>query len=352
MSLALIVMLLGTVPVGARSGVDVAQMDPAPSRMSARQDETPSGEPTILPTIDPDISPTVEPSIPATVEPSIPPTVEPSPTPSPSERPSDRPTPPPTVPASQQPTTQPTRPPVITPPPGPPPTEPAVRPTDTTVGALVTLTDRFDDAGTGLLGETRVSDIHTTGAYENGRYRMEITGPEVAPDLIALVRSPVLVDATIEATARIDGTVDGRYVMAICREVPGSGGYRAYLSPEDGYFAITRFQPGSVPEILQDGFSDHLLVGNEAFSFAFSCSGFVLELRVNGDMVSIAADNSFAAGTISIGTGYFADAPSGPVTTFFEDLTVSGTAGPADAAAAAGTTNGDPAHRRPTNIRP
>ncbi|HEV2529281.1 MAG TPA: hypothetical protein VGT61_12625 [Thermomicrobiales bacterium] len=198
------------------------------------------------------------------------------------------------------------------------------------------LTDGFEDAGTGLLGETRVTETRTIGAYENGRYRMEITGPEVAPDLIALVRSPVLVDATVEATARIDGTVSGRYVMAICREVPGSGGYRAYLSPEDGYFAITRFQPGSVPEILQDGFSDELQVGNEPFTFAFSCSGFVLELRVNGDTVSIAADNSFAAGTVSIGTGYFADAPDGPVTTFFEDLTVHGIAALAEDIAALG----------------
>lgn len=191
----------------------------------------------------------------------------------------------------------------------------------------ITLSDRFDNPSVRLLGETEANETQISGRYEDGHYRLEINGPEVAPDLIALVRSPILADASIHVSAQLEGTMQDRYVMATCREVEGYGGYRVYLSPHDGYFAITRFKPGALPTILQEGPADELIQGSERFEFDFSCTGYVLELKVNGETIGIAADNSFAAGTVSIGTGYFANATPGPVTALFRDLEVTGSVG-------------------------
>ena len=304
------------------------------------------------PSVPADGAPTEPPPVTATVPietptgvPSAPPTETPVPTETPAPTgtipPTESPTvtpPTPTLTPSVGPTVAPTEPPVIIAPTEPPATEPPTGPDSvpdqgqdaTSPNGPVTLTDRFDNPAMRLLGETGRNDSLITGRYEDGAYRLEIEGPEVAPDLIAFVRSPIMADATIHVSARLDGTTDGRYVMATCREVTGYGGYRAYLSPEDGFFAITRFEPGAVPTPLQQGFADELVQGNNTFDFDFSCNGYVLELEVNGETIGIAADNSFAAGTISIGTGFFVNAATGPVTAVFQELEVSGNVAMAD----------------------
>ena len=184
------------------------------------------------------------------------------------------------------------------------------------------------DPADGLLGETEQHERQIAGRYEDGHYRLEIDGPEIAPDLIALVRSPILVDSSMTVTAQLQGTIDGRYVTAICREVDGYGGYRVYLSPSQGYFAITRFRPNEVPELLQDGFSMDLMQNDQPFQFSFSCNGYVLELKINDETIGIATDNAFASGSISLGTGYFTNAPEGPVTALFSGLSVTGNTAP------------------------
>jgi hypothetical protein len=290
--------------------------------------------PVETPTLIPSILPTAVPSPPETVPPTETPSIQ-SPIPS--------------IPASVEPTIPPTDPPVIVAPTDPPanvpPTVPDNPPADQGQGAAnsngpISLTDRFDDPTMRLLGETGQNDSLISGRYEDGAYRLEIDGPEVAPDLIAFVRSPMMANATIHVNARLDGNTDGRYVMATCREVSGYGGYRAYLSPRDGFFAITRFEPGDVPMPLQQGFADELIQGNDAFDFDFSCNGYVLELQVNGETIGIAADNSFAAGTISIGTGFFVDAATGPVTAVFQELEISGNVAIADHAQRPGPARG------------
>lgn len=210
----------------------------------------------------------------------------------------------------------------------------------------VELTDPMTGVESGLLGETRPDQKNIAGFYEDGHYRLEINGPEVAPDLIALVRAPNLVDTTIAATVQLQGITDGRYVTAICREVDGYGGYRVYLSPSQGYFAITRFVPGEVPVLLQDGFSGQLIQETQPFSFEFSCVGYLLQLKVDDEIIGIATDNAFASGSVSIGTGFFTNAPAGPVIALFSDLTVTGQASLMVSAA------GPDGHGRPDFIGP
>ncbi len=289
----------------------------APSETPVSPSEPPTETPTLVP---PPETPTTAPP-PATVTPTVPVT----PLPTGTAGPSVPPTVAPTVPLA---TLSPTPPAAIA-----ATDEPANRPDADRnapgAGSPITLSDRFDDPAMRLLGETEANETQISGRYEDGRYRLEINGPEVAPDLIALVRSPILVDASIHVSAQLEGTIQDRYVMATCREVEGYGGYRVYLSPDDGYFAITRFEPGALPTILQEGPADELIQGSDRFEFDFSCTGYVLELKVNGETIGIAADNSFAAGTISIGTGYFANATPGPVTALFQDLEVTGSLGTA-----------------------
>ncbi len=323
--------------------------DATPVTMGADQVSPPAGpsdEPSIEPT-EPTIVPTEPPPPTDTPTEPSPPTPTPTPTPTATAPPTETPTVSPptgTAPPTVPPTVVPTTPPVVQPPTAPPeiaPTSPpVVAPTDEPAAnqpepdqnlpdadSTITLSDRFDDPTMRLLGETKPSDTRLLGRYEDGHYRLEIDGPEVSPDLIALVRSPILVDATIHVSAQLEGTIQDRYIMATCREVEGYGGYRAYLSPHDGYFAITRFEPGALPTILQEGPADELIQGSDRFEFEFSCTGFVLELRVNDETIGIAADNSFAAGTVSIGTGFFANAVPGPVSALFQDLEVTGNVG-------------------------
>lgn len=322
-------------------GIALGQESPSPQPGMAVEQVTIAPEPT-APPMDPSTDPATDPTVPlesptpAGTETAVPPP-DPSATMSP---PAQTPTVPPvtgmpTNPPATLPPIAPTGPPAILTPTNVPASLPPNVPADdlpdngegiAPVNAPIRLIDRFDDPALRLLGETRASDERITGRYEDGRYRLEIDGPEVAPDLIAVVRSPNLVDATIQVTARLEGTTRDRYVMATCREVEGYGGYRAYLSPDDGYFAITRFEPGAYPMELQRGFAEELLQGNDPFEFAFSCVGFVLELRVNGETIGIAADNAFASGIVSIGTGYFSNAEPGPVTAMFQDLDVTGSA--------------------------
>lgn len=301
-----------------------AQPDPsevstiAPTGTTAPPTEPATETPTIVP---PTETPTASPPN-ATVSPTVPPTATTVPTVP------TVPTIPPTV-ASTAPaaTFAPTVSAVIPPTVAPAADQPDAGEAAPGANSPITLSDRFDNPSMRLLGETEANETQISGRYEDGFYRLAINGPEVAPDLIALVRSPILVDASIHVTVQLEGTVQDRYVMATCREVEGYGGYRVYLSPHDGYFAITRFEPGSLPTILQEGPADDLIMGSERFAFDFSCTGYVLELKVNGETIGIAADNSFAAGTVSIGTGYFANAAPGPVTALFRDLEVTGNIG-------------------------
>jgi len=300
-------------------------------QQSAQPDssDAPSNAPTE--TQDPPTVPATEipPTAPPTETPTtVPPTATIPPTATETARPATATTVPPTVaPTAPQATLDPTAPAVILPTTTPADGQPNTGPTATVANAPIMLSDRFDNPSMRLLGETKANETQISGRYEDGHYRLEINGPEVAPDLIALVRSPILVDASIHVSAQLEGTIQDRYVMATCREVEGYGGYRVYLSPQDGYFAITRFKPGALPTILQEGPADELIQGSERFEFDFSCTGYVLELKVNGETIGIAADNSFAAGTVSIGTGYFANATPGPVTALFRDLEVTGNIG-------------------------
>lgn len=308
--------LLVAVSAAAQSEPDAAGIE-TPTAPPAAPSDPPTEIPTatVPATIAPTATGTAAPTETATVAPTIPPTGTLAPTPT--IAPTVAPTIPPTTVATTPPTALPPR--VTMVPALPDTAAPGPEP------APVALTDRFDDTTSRLLGETREGQRLTTGRYDDGEYLLSIDAPEAAPDLIAAIRSPVLADATIDVSVRFDGVTAGRYVMATCREVEGYGGYRAYLSPEDGYFAITRFEPGAVPSTLQWGFADELILGDQPFDFSFSCTGYVLELRVDDQTIGIAADNSFAAGTVSIGIGYFVNAESGPVTARFDSLTVSGT---------------------------
>ena len=291
--------------------------------------ETPTSLPTETP-VPPTEPPTETPTtVPPTETPTtVPPTATVPPTPSPTVPPATGTTVPPTVMPTVAPATlAPTAPAVIDATGEPSADRPGTDPNAADASSPITLSDRFDNPSMRLLGETEANETRISGRYEDGHYRLEINGPEVAPDLIALVRSPILVDASIHVSAQLEGTIQDRYVMATCREVEGYGGYRVYLSPHDGYFAITRFEPGALPTILQEGPADELIQGDDRFEFDFSCTGYVLELKVNGETIGIAADNSFAAGTVSIGTGYFANAIPGPVTALFQDLEVTGNVG-------------------------
>jgi len=314
-------------------GADQVSPPPAPTGPSDAPSIEPT-EPTNVPTESPPPTDTPTEPPPPTATATVPPTETPT-APPPSETAAPTVVPP-TVVATVPPVElTPTDPPVDAPTP-----PPVIAPTDESAAGQpdqdqnlpnadspITLSDQFDDPTMRLLGETKPSDTRMLGRYEDGHYRLEIDGPEISPDLIALVRSPILVDATIHVSAQLEGTIQDRYLMATCREVEGYGGYRAYLSPHDGYFAITRFEPGALPTILQEGPADELILGSDRFEFDFSCTGFVLKLRVNDETIGIAADNSFAAGTVSIGTGFFANAVPGPVTALFQDLEVTGNVG-------------------------
>ncbi len=320
----------GATPV--TMGADQVSPPPAPSDAPSVEPTEPTVAPTdpLSPTETPTELPTPTPTttVPPMETPTAPPTETASPSVPPTVPPTVVPTTPPTVRTpSAPPVTGPTSTPDIAPTDEPPPGQPDPNPDLPTADSPIMLSDRFDDPAMRLLGETKPSDTRMLGRYEDGHYRLEIDGPEVSPDLIALVRSPILVDATIHVSAQLEGTIQDRYIMATCREVEGYGGYRAYLSPHDGYFAITRFEPGALPTILQEGPADELIQGGDRFEFEFSCKGFVLELRVNDQTIGIAADNSFAAGTVSIGTGFFANAVPGPVTALFQDLEVTGNVG-------------------------
>ena len=333
---------------GGTSAQEPAPPQATPIMMDAEQSTVPpdpSDAPTSAPTETP-VPPTEPPTVtPTVVPPTETPTATVPPTPTATVPPTATMTLPPTGTAvpTLPPTVAPTAPPATLAPTSPavivatdaPANQPDTGQNAPGAGSPITLTDRFDNPAVRLLGETKPNETQISGRYEDGHYRLEINGPEVAPDLIALVRSPILVDASIHVSAQLEGTIQDRYVMATCREVEGYGGYRVYLSPHDGYFAITRFEPGALPTILQEGPADELIQGSDRFEFDFSCTGYVLELKVNGETIGIAADNSFAAGTISIGTGYFANATPGPVTALFQDLEVTGNVGMADGIAPA-----------------
>lgn len=323
-------------PTVSRTSQTVPPPNPAQAQPSmSPPGEPPTAPPTPPPTVPPTVPPTetAVPTQPPTETPTeVPPTTVPTETPTPVAPPTETPGEP-TATATQEPSqpTATTAPPTVSPPTAVPteaPSAPAApsagQPNAAPAGSHISLVDGMTNSSDGLLGETDQHQRQIAGSYEDGHYRLQIDGPEVAPDLIALVRSPMLVDSSMTVTAQLQGTIDGRYVTAICREVDGYGGYRAYLSPSQGYFAITRFRPNEVPELLQDGFSQDLMQNDQPFQFSFSCNGYVLELKVNDETIGIATDNAFASGSISLGTGYFTNAPEGPVTALFSDLRVTG----------------------------
>jgi hypothetical protein len=166
-------------------------------------------------------------------------------------------------------------------------------------------------------GWTRASAAVGSLDYYNGVYRIVVIATDY--DLWA-VPGKDFDDVRIEVdAARFGGPAENRFGL-VCRHRDAQDFYFFVIS-SDGYYAIGKVSAGARSLLGQPAmaYNAAIITGTAPNHLRFDCAGTALTGYVNGQMVAITQDDSFAKGDVGLIAGSF-DIPG--VDIVFDDFVV------------------------------
>jgi hypothetical protein len=163
--------------------------------------------------------------------------------------------------------------------------------------------DDFSDTSSGW---DRVHDPNGVTDYEDGVYRIWVntTNTDVwANPGLDFTDVRIEVDAT-----KVDGDDNNDYGL-VCRYQDGDN-YYFFVISSDGYYGIGKVVKGELKLLGSEAMlpNESIHKGNAANHLRADCSGSMLRMYVNGEMIAEQQDGEFASGDVGLLAGSF-DAP-------------------------------------------
>ncbi|MEX1247455.1 MAG: tetratricopeptide repeat protein [Anaerolineales bacterium] len=182
--------------------------------------------------------------------------------------------------------------------------------------------DDFSDSASGWYTN---GDPANLGLYAGDGYVLRITQSAPADGAIGVWAMPgrLFGDVRIEVTARKQSGSNNNFLGLVCRlqGTSGSGDFYAFIISSDGYYGITKRINGGVM-VTVDGEpltpSPSILQGEAANTITAVCSGDLLALYVNGELLVETTDSTLASGQVGLIAGTFDE----PTSIFFDDFAV------------------------------
>ncbi len=175
-------------------------------------------------------------------------------------------------------------------------------------GALLFFDD-FDTPDSGQLSKSSSDPTHYRVGYEAGEYVIQKVDPEWAYQP-AVPLPETYDDAAVSADARLTRESANRYLIVSCRSQPAAvqtTGYRLYVTPDDGKFALIRTEGGTVVRLADWRESPAIRRGNQTNRLELSCAGRTIAASINGTLVASVDDGTYRQGKLWLSAGSFPD---------------------------------------------
>jgi hypothetical protein len=114
-------------------------------------------------------------------------------------------------------------------------------------------------------------------------------------------------DGVLQARARLDGEVAGRYVAVACRATPDRGEYVLAIRPENRSFRLICWDGQTATDLAAERLPETINPASETNQLDLRCQGSTIAALINGTPVATTLDDRYPDGGWYVAAGVFAE---------------------------------------------